>query len=580
MGAASTYNGNTTIQAGNVQNRINVIAAVENALPTTTVLSFDAVAGSGSGRTTQFDLNGNNQTLAGLSNAGVVGADRNLRVTSATAATLAINNTSNFTFGGATKDDNTGTGQDGTVTSAQITGAISLVKSGTGTFTLGGTLNGTVNGAATAQGNSFTGTTKILGGILVLGESTSIRNSAFDTTSVLGDANNGLRVGIGGTGVTTLTLGGLIGGNNLSTRFTTTTGGYDGLTALTLNPGTGVTHSYAADVGNGNGSMILTKTTTGTQVFTAAQTYSGNTNVNGGTLQLSGNGQLGSGTYNANISVANTALLRYSSTVDQTLGGIISGLGGITKDTGTASTLTLSGDNTYDGITTVTAGTLLINGNSSTAIGAVNVNGGTLGGTGTTGGAITVSGGATLAPGASIESLGAPSLSMESTSVFAYEVADNSATGEDLLALSGTLSLTGVTLNLDAFTLAALAAGTWSLGNKLTLISYMDAGAGITSGFTGYVDNASYFFGANEWLFDYNDTAAGGNYGTDVTNAGSNRFVTLTVVPEPRAPSGPARRSRPACPAAPPPMIDPRKGLSNISQPLLSGDGGSRIDCG
>jgi len=88
LGAASTYNGNTTIQAGNVQNRINVIAAVENALPTTTVLGFDAVGGSGSGRTTQFDLNGNNQTLTGLSNAGVVGADRNLRVTSATAATL------------------------------------------------------------------------------------------------------------------------------------------------------------------------------------------------------------------------------------------------------------------------------------------------------------------------------------------------------------------------------------------------------------------------------------------------------------------------------------------------------------
>jgi autotransporter-associated beta strand protein len=534
LGAASTYNGTTTIQAGHAQNRINVIAGVENALPTTTVLGFDALAGSGSGRTTQFDLNGNNQTLAGLSNGGVVGADRNLRVNSATAATLTINNTSNFTFGGATRDDSTGTGQDGTITSAQIIGAISLVKSGTGTFTLGGTLGGTVNGAATAQGNSFTGNTKILGGILVLGESTSIRNSAFDTTSIIGGASDGLRVGIGGTGVTTLTIGGLIGGNNFSTRFTSTTGGYNNLTTLTLNPGTDVTYTYSGDVGNGGGSMILTKATSGTQVFTAAQTFTGNTNVNGGTLQLSTSGQLGSGSYNANISIANTALLRYSSTVDQTLGGTVSGLGAITKDTGTASTLTLSGNNSYDGTTTVSAGTLLINGNSSTANGAVNVTGGTLGGTGTTGGAITVSGGATLSPGASIESLIAPSLSMASTSVFAYEVADNSSTGADALALSGAISLNNVTLSLDVFTQAALA-GSWTLGNKLTLISYFDAGAGITSGFTGYSDNTSYFFGANEWLFDYNDTVAGGNYVDDVTNAGSNRFVTMTVVPEPSA---------------------------------------------
>jgi autotransporter-associated beta strand protein len=535
LGAAGTYTGNTLITTGNGGNNpVTVRNDVANALPTTTVLTMTGGAGGGSGRSLTFDLNGNDQTLAGLTHTLIIPDDRQYRVNSATAATLTINNSANFSFGGATKDSDVApTASPGTTTSAQITGAISLVKNGAGTFTLGGTLT---NGA-TAQGNSFTGTTKILGGILSLGQTTSIQNSALDTAgSVLGNGSRGLH-----TTVTTLSMGGLTGDKNLVDVFTdanggpsdtTANGGYDGLTTLTLNPGTGVTHSYAGDVGNGSGNMILTKTTTGKQIFTAAQTFTGNTNVNAGILQLSGTGTLGSGTYNANISVANAATLQYSSTVDQTLGGTISGLGALTKDTGTASKLTLSGNNSYDGTTTVNAGTLLINGNSSSANGAVNVIGGTLGGTGTTGGAITVSGGATLAPGASIESLVAPSLSMASTSVFAYEVADNSPTGADLLALSGILSLTDVTLNLDALTQAALA-GSWTLGNKLTLISYFDAGAGITSGFTGYVDNTSYLFGANEWLFDYNDTVAGGNYGADTIDAGSNRFVTMTVVPEP-----------------------------------------------
>jgi fibronectin-binding autotransporter adhesin len=196
-----------------------------------------------------------------------------------------------------------------------------------------------------------------------------------------------------------------------------------------------------------------------------------------------------------------------------------------------ASTWVLSGTNSYTGTTTVSGGTLLINGNSSTATGNVDVNAGTLGGIGRIGGAVSVAGGATLAPGASIESLAVASLSMTTGSTFAYEVANNSATGADLLAVGSTLSLTDVTLSLDATTLAALSGGGWNIDDKLTLISYL--GGDITSGFTGYLDDTSYFFGANEWLFDYNDTVAGGNYATDAIAAGQNRFVTMTLIPEP-----------------------------------------------
>jgi fibronectin-binding autotransporter adhesin len=197
-------------------------------------------------------------------------------------------------------------------------------------------------------------------------------------------------------------------------------------------------------------------------------------------------------------------------------------------------TWTLSGNNTYTGTTTVSGGTLLINGNSSTATGNVSVNSGTLGGTGSSGGGVTVSAGATLSPGASIESLAVASLSMGAGSIFDYEVANNSSTGADLLAVGGTVSLSSVTLSLDAATTAALGGGGWSVGNKLTLISYL--GADITSGFSGYTDDTSYFFGANEWYFNYNDsTAPGGNYSSDATAGGQNRFVTMTLVPEPGA---------------------------------------------
>jgi autotransporter-associated beta strand protein len=60
--------------------------------------------------------------------------------------------------------------------------------------------------------------------------------------------------------------------------------------------------------------------------------------------------------------------------------------------------LVLSANNTYTGETLVTAGTLIVNGNQSSASGAVSVAAGaTLGGTGTLGGATTVGG--ILAPG-------------------------------------------------------------------------------------------------------------------------------------------------------------------------------------
>jgi hypothetical protein len=178
LGAASTYDGNTTITAGNANDRLNVKAGVANALPSTTVLTFGNIAGGGSGRLTQYDLNGNNQTLAGLDNGGNVPLLRNHRVTNTGAlATLTINNAVDYTFGGANLN-----AVNSATTRAQITGNLALVKSGAGTLTLDGTLAN----SATAVGNTYSGNTTVNEGILRIGFANPSNQSSTVTIAASG----------------------------------------------------------------------------------------------------------------------------------------------------------------------------------------------------------------------------------------------------------------------------------------------------------------------------------------------------------------------------------------------------------
>ncbi len=306
LGAANNYSGNTLLDnTAGTAGQIIVKLGATDALPTTTVVTIDGQIGAGTGRGAEINLFGFNQTLAGLTN-----TPRSLRVQRVVnsdlspAATLTINGATNTAFGGFL-----GSGAQFSVSAATMPGSTNgnnfgLTKNGSGTFTLNPVT--LVAGAATYTGNSYSGPTKVLGGILSLGHSLAMQNSPLDTAgSIVGDPNNGLR-----TTVASLTLGGLTGNKDFATVFETTTGGYTTLSALTLNPLTGVTRIYAGDTGNGNGSMTLTKTGAGTQVLSGMNTYTGATSINAGTLLVNGSISTSSMT-----TVKNTATLGGSGTV-------------------------------------------------------------------------------------------------------------------------------------------------------------------------------------------------------------------------------------------------------------------------
>ena len=144
-----------------------------------------------------------------------------------------------------------------------ITGIGTISKSGAGTLTLAGS-------------NTISGSTTVNAGDLTLSNALALRNSALVTTGA-------------GTvtlsGVTSPTFGGLSGASgNLAVIITN----YSTVTNLTLNPPTGVTHTYGGVIADGVLGLTLTKTGAGTQVLTGANLYTGAAIINQGTLNLGG----------------------------------------------------------------------------------------------------------------------------------------------------------------------------------------------------------------------------------------------------------------------------------------------------
>jgi hypothetical protein len=122
-------------------------------------------------------------------------------------------------------------------------------------------------------------------------------------------------------------------------------------------------------------------------------------------------------------------------------------------------------------------------------------------------------------------------LTQNAGSTFAYEIDNDALPGlaGDLTAVTGNLTLDAG--NAAILTLAELGTGSWTPGEKLTLISYSGSwNGGLFTNGGVIADDSSFMFSGVEWLFNYNDTAAGTNYTGDLTGSS---FVTMTVIPEP-----------------------------------------------
>ncbi len=268
-------------------------------------------------------------------------------------ATGAISSLRNVSLNGGVLTLNaTGNGtQSGT-----IQASTSVVKSGTGNFTLSGV-------------NTYTGGTTIKAGALIVTTSASALGTG---TVTLGDA-------AGGSNAASLLIGtnGLNYANAIALAPTTTG-------ALTLgNTGTAISTTFSGGVSGANNLTINSNATTGTI------TLSGGGVNNAGTVTNVGAGS-GTTTISGGVGSNVTGVVQNSTTSALTVSGALTVNAGGTTLTNTAGTklLTVSG-----GVTGT--GALVLNNNSATA-GGITVSGTTVNHTGTVTNSGTGSGGSTI----------------------------------------------------------------------------------------------------------------------------------------------------------------------------------------
>ncbi len=305
LSGANTYSGDTAVAAGTLR------LDAANVLPDTTAVSI------ASGAT--LNLAGYSDTVSAFSGAGSLALG---------AGTLTVDNTASTTFSGA------------------ISGTGGLVKAGSGTLTLSGS-------------STYTGGTTIQAGTLAVDSGTALGAAP-------GSPTPGYLTFQGGTLQTTASFE-LNGNRGIA---------LDGNGGIAVSPATTLTYG-----GIIAGSSRFTKSGAGTLVLSGANTYSGGTTVSGGTLSVGSGGALGavpdSPVSNYLILTGGTLQTTNSFTLHPsrginiyyaggtfdtasgttlTYGGIITGLGGLTKEG--SGTFVLSGANAYSRDTNVNAGTL------------------------------------------------------------------------------------------------------------------------------------------------------------------------------------------------------------------------------
>jgi len=269
------------------------------------------------------------------------------------------------------------------------------------------------------------------------------------------------------------------------------------------------------------GGQALTYTGTAaanTLVLSGPNTYTGSTTINGGTLSISSDSNLGTApgsatpadlvldggtlkattgfTLNSNRGIAlgpssgsGTGTVDVSGSSNTlTYDGILtdngSGSGALTKTDSGTLLLDVDSADTYTGATTINGGALDLNGSLTSAV-AVN-NGGTLVGDGSTNGTVTVNTGGTINPG-TVGTVGTLSVGGLTFNGGTYQ-ADINGNFSDLIRSSGPINLDGGTRG--TFTLNSVG-GVTSPAKVFTLIDNTSGSAIGNPSFNGAVEGGS-----------------------------------------------------------------------------------------
>jgi autotransporter-associated beta strand protein len=359
FGGNNTYGGSTIISSG-------------------ATLRITSNTGLGSTNTgTTVNTGGQLQLSGGIT----VNAGEALSLSGSNGATASLRNISgDNTYNGGI-GFNSGTNRidsdAGTLTLSSFTNTLNSTKSllvgGAGDTTFTGGFTGSATALLTKDG---AGTLTLAATNFDIGGGVLVKNGKLNlaTNNALG-ANRAVVINGGTLDITTF--------NNAVGAVSLTNGAIAGSTGVLTGTSYAVESGTISAILGGTGA--LTKANAGTVTLSSANTYTGLTTVNGGTLALSGSGSLGA--TNGAVSIGagtidlgglirtngaftlDTGTLRngtltassYALTNAGTVSAALAGAGGLTKSG--SGTATLSGNNSYTGNTTISGGTLATDGN-------------------------------------------------------------------------------------------------------------------------------------------------------------------------------------------------------------------------
>ncbi len=531
LSAPNTYNGITTISAGPV--------AISNASSLGTAAGNTTIAATGSINGAHLKISNNLSLAENFTITGTTEANSYIAAISSTSGTNTLSGNiilSSPTAGvrlGAVAGTLTFSGNISQTTTTRglafIAGSGAAILVNNAIANNGGTLQiynatqTTGTGTVTLKGVSGTGlgaTDISQTGILKLGVTNALNTSANLTLGAV-TTTAGHDIATFDLAGFNQTVNALIGSKNTSntaadsTRKVTNSAAGTGTNTLTVGNGDG-SGTFNGVIADGvTAKVALSKTGSGTQTLAGPNTYSGATTISGGTLALGNAASLADTT---SVSLSNTATFDISAisssetvgslvgttntavllgTKDLTIGGnntsdnfagILSGMGSFSKIG--AGTLTLSGENTYSGPTSIAAGTLAVTGSLGAT--AVTVSSpATLSGSGNIGGDVSIASGAHHAlavaatPGAQVARAITGTLTLTSGNILDLTAATPPADGIYVLATATTAIVGTPTIINDNGIGGTVSVDTVSTPKRLLLTISSNTYATWIAGFPG-----------------------------------------------------------------------------------------------